>query len=105
MSIFHPTITEKQLQQLVRSCALQFGWRFYHPWMSVKSAAGFPDCTMVRSDVRGARLIFAELKTENGRLTEAQAEWINALGDVPGVEARVWRPADWFSGEIERTLR
>lgn len=94
-------MTEAQLQNCVRDCATLFGWKFYHPWISVKSAAGYPDCTLVRGD----RLIYAELKGERGKVTAAQRAWLAALGGVPGVEVYVWRPESWLSGEIEATLR
>jgi hypothetical protein len=94
-------MTEAQLQNCVRDCALLFGWKFYHPWISVRSAGGYPDCTLVR----GERLIFAELKSDRGKLSEAQRDWLDALGAVPGVETFVFYPSDWLSGRIEEVLR
>jgi hypothetical protein len=93
-------VTEAELLNAVKQCALLFNWRFYHPWMSVKSARGFPDCCMVRGD----RLIFAELKSARGRTTEAQLAWLLDLKRT-GAETFVWRPEHWLTGEIERTLR
>lgn len=93
-------MTEAQLQNCVRDCADLFGWRYYHPWMSVKSAKGYPDCTLVRGD----RLVFAELKSERGQVTEAQLAWLLDLKRA-GAETYVWRPSDWLSGEIEAALR
>jgi hypothetical protein len=93
-------MTEAQLLNCVKDCALLFGWKFYHPWMSVKSARGYPDCTMVRGD----RLIFAELKSERGRVTEAQLAWLLDLKRA-GVETHILRPSDWLSGRIEEILR
>lgn len=92
---------EKQLQNLVRNTAITLGWRFYHPWISVKSAAGFPDCTLIR----GERLAFVELKAEAGEVTAAQTEWLDAFRGVSGVEVYIWRPGDWFAGTIEEVLR
>jgi hypothetical protein len=80
-------------------------WRIYHTRYSKGSHAGFPDLVMVRPP----RLIFAELKTDTGRLTRAQTEWrddIQAVADWPeggAVEWHEWRPAD--RPEIERILR
>lgn len=93
-------MTEAQLQNCVRDCAQLFGWRFYHPWISVKSAGGFPDCTMVRGD----RIIFAELKGVRGKVSEAQEAWLSDLAEA-GVETYLWRPEAWLSGEIEGILR
>jgi hypothetical protein len=41
------------------------------------------------------RLVFAELKSDKGKLTAAQAAWLEVLGQVPHVEAYCWRPCDW----------
>lgn len=51
---------------------------------------------------RADRLLFAELKSERGRLSAAQREWREALG-MAGVRVRVWRPSDW--DEIVEVLR
>ena len=66
--------------------------------LAPQSAPGFPDLTMVR---RG-KLVFAELKTEKGNLTKAQAWWLAGLKQAhPHVY--LWRPSDWR--EIEEVLR
>lgn len=93
-------MTEAQLQNCVRDCAQLFGWRFYHPWISVKSAKGFPDCAMVRD----RRLVFAELKGPRGKLTDAQRAWLDDLA-LAGAETYIWRPEHWLDGTIERRLR
>ena len=90
-------ICEADFQQLVIDCAKLFGWRYYFTHDSRKSPAGFPDLTLIRKGV----LIFAELKTEKGQVSIAQAEWLNDLDACAMV--RVWRPSDW--PEIEATLR
>ena len=54
-----------------------------------KDARGFPDLTIVTRD---RRLIFAELKSAKGRLTDDQRAWLRAL---PGHQAFHWRPDDW----------
>jgi hypothetical protein len=92
-------LTEKQfMAQVIRLARLR-GWLLYHPFDSRRSAAGYPDLTLVR----GQRLIFAELKSEDGRLTPAQAAWLAALRAVPGVEVHIWHPAVW--GTVEAVLR
>lgn len=55
----------------------------------IQGHKGFCDLVMVR----GSELIFAELKTDEGKLTAAQREWLNALQGA-GVEAVIWRPGD-----------
>jgi hypothetical protein len=43
--------------------------------------------------VRFGRLVFAELKTDGGRLSQAQREWLGALEACP-VDVYTWRPKD-----------
>jgi hypothetical protein len=101
------SVTEKQFQAQVLDLARLLGWRVYHPWLSVRSAAGFPDLVLCRPP----RLILAELKTARGRLSPAQEEWLAALRACPGVEVHVWRPMDWdaiirvLEGEHARVVR
>jgi hypothetical protein len=52
--------------------------------------AGYPDLTLWRDD----RLIFAELKRENGRLSPAQEAVLADLRKT-NAEVYVWRPSDW----------
>ena len=69
------SLTEKQFaQQIIDLCKL-FGWRYYRTWLSVHSPAGFPDIVMVRPP----RLIFAELKSEIGKLSPEQEAWLDGL--------------------------
>lgn len=117
---------QAQILELAKYC----GWSLqYHTFDSRRSAPGFPDVVLVR----GARLLFIEVKTAKGRVTpEQQAWWLalttvsqavqeasEALEDVdpslsaptpvtdrhgpPAVGAYIWRPADW--AEIEEVLR
>ncbi len=91
--------SERDFQQQVLQLAQLYGWRSYHTWLSVHSAAGFPDLVLVR----GGRVIFGELKSERGRVSQAQRDWLDALQECPGVEVHLWRPADW--PQIVATLR
>lgn len=50
---------------------------------------GFPDLVLVNPEK--GRLIFAELKSEKGKLSLEQKQWIDAL-DYTEVEMYVWRP-------------
>lgn len=85
-------MSEKALQAQVIAYAQMHRWLVYHTHDSRRSQAGFPDLVMVR----GTRLIFAELKTEKGRLTPEQTAWIMAFVclDNQRVESYVWRPSD-----------
>ena len=93
-------MSEKELQNNVRACALLFGWRYYHTWNSINSAKGFPDCCMAREQ----RLVFAELKSARGKLSADQEEWLGVLRQT-GAECYIWRPEHWLDGTIERRLR
>ena len=90
--------SEADWERVVVDLAAFRGWRRYHPFLSVRSAHGFPDETLVRPP----RVVFAELKSERGRLTVAQREWLGLLADCPGVEVYVWRPSDW--PDVQRIL-
>lgn len=82
------SLSEAEFQGWLITTAQVLGWRAFHPYDSRRSEAGFPDVTLVR----GERLIFAELKTMKGKVTGAQQDWLDALGQVPAVLAVVWRP-------------
>ncbi len=91
-------IKEREFMGMVIELARLRGWRVFHTFDSRRSQAGFPDLTMVRGD----RLVFAELKTINGKLTAAQEEWLAALAQTP-CEVNVWTPGHWE--QIDEVLR
>jgi len=92
------TITENDFEQQVKELAAIYHWRYYHTWTSIHSPRGFVDVVMVK----GNRLVFAELKSDKGKLTAYQEEWLDALKDT-GAEVYVWRPGDF--NEIVEVLR
>lgn len=94
-----PGALEKEFQAAVVRLAESHGWRVYHTHYSRRSAAGYPDLTLVRKGV----LILAELKTDKGRTSAAQDEWLRELRVVPGVRTRLWRPALWSAIVAELT--
>lgn len=63
------------------------GWTYYHTFKSQHSVPGFPDYVFVR----GSDLFFAELKTETGKLTDAQRTWRDYI-EGAGREWHCWRP-------------
>ena len=97
-------MNEKDFQQQVISIAKMYGWKVQHTravqmasgrWATpIQGEAGFPDLVLVKSnhDGRGG-VIFAELKTDLGRVQDHQKAWIAAL-DGAGAEWYVWRPTD-----------
>lgn len=89
-------VTEKQFTAQVIELAKLLSYQVYHPFLSIRSEPGWPDLSLAREERDGtARLIFLELKSERGKLTEAQEKWLALLGKVPEVVARAARPSDW----------
>lgn len=74
----------------VRRRAEMLGWMVWHLLDPIGTRAGLPDLIMLRPP----RLIFAELKSQHGRLTGRQRVVIGLLERCPQVEAYVWRPSD-----------
>jgi hypothetical protein len=83
-------IAEKDFQKQVLEIARLYRWHAYHPALSKWSERGWPDLALVRPP----RLVFAELKSERGRVTTHQERWLALLGACPGVEVFLWRPSD-----------
>jgi len=81
--------TEKQWQSEVIALAKDLGWLVYHTLRSKGSEPGFPDLVMVR----GERILFIELKTMKGKLSQTQSFWLEALSHTT-VGVYVWRPSD-----------
>ena len=110
---FHTQISthmsERDWQHMVTDTAKWFDWTYYHSrpaltqagkWSTpLEGLAGFPDLVLVHK-TRG--LVFAELKSQKGRLTAKQEHWIDTLS-LAGAEAYVWRPSDW--PQVLRRLR
>lgn len=96
-------MTERQFTETVVGVAHLFGWLAFHPLHSIDRRRngeerwrtamagdpGYPDLTLAR----GGRVIFAELKTDTGRASKAQKQWLEELG-AQGAECYLWRPRD-----------
>ena len=90
-------ITEEQLAGEVEDLLNIFQWRWCHfrpartehGWRTAVSGyKGFPDYIAARLP----RLIIFELKSEKGKLTPEQAEWLELLRNCTSIEAYCWRP-------------
>lgn len=90
-------VSEKEFMAEVVKVAKSLGWKVYHTHDSRKSEAGFPDLVLARD-----RVIFAELKTEAGKFSAAQLNWLDAL-DEAGAVAQRWRPEQWAEIVAELT--
>lgn len=89
-------LSEREWSGLVAEIARLGQWLAYHTFRSKHSPAGFPDWVFVK----GPRLVFAELKTETGRTSPKQQEWLDALREPEGatkglVQVYLWRPRDY----------
>lgn len=94
--------TEADFQTLVVDYARLQGWLVHHTrpartgkgWRTpIQGDVGFPDLVLARA----GRVVFAELKSEKGRLSAGQSAWLKA------VDGLVWRPSDWQT--IKEILR
>lgn len=104
-----PPESEASFMASVLDYAKLRGWRRAHfrpaqkkngGWITAVQGdgAGFPDLVLVR----GHRVIYAELKSERGKLSDEQARWIADL-EAADQAVFVWRPSDW--ADVERILR
>lgn len=83
-------MSEAQFQQRILDyCALR-GLLVFHDNDSRRNTAGFPDLVIAGS--RG--VIFAELKTDTGRVSVDQERWLLKLRQSHQA-AYVWRPSHW----------
>lgn len=83
------SLSERVWQRHVEALAAALGYRLYHTHDSRRSAAGFPDLVLLKPP---RPPIYAELKTERGRVSPAQQEWISDLQEA-GCEVYIWRPS------------
>jgi len=89
-------LSEAQFQQQIIELAKLRGWLVAHfrPAMNRRGVwatpmagdPGYPDLTLAR---RG-KVIFAELKSEKGKPSDAQLGWLVSLPN-----SYVWKPSDW----------
>lgn len=95
--------TEAEFQRQVCELAAICGWRFLHVrksigrrggeagWQTTTNLKGWPDLLLWSEKQR--RVLAAELKSEKGRVSDAQYEILESL-HAAGVETYIWRPAD-----------
>lgn len=105
-------MSEAAWQAIVEGLLTFYGWRWYHTHRSDRSVPGFPDIVAVRA----GELLFAELKTEKGKLSNAQQMWIADLAAfaaeimswvpdghaTPAIGIYTWRPHE--RADVERIL-
>ena len=94
------TVSEKAWLQQVVELARKTGWLVHHSRASLmrsgrwatalQGAPGLPDLILARAP----RVLFIELKTQTGNLSDSQQSWLTELKGCPGVESYVLRPGD-----------
>ena len=102
-------ISEKDFQRTVVEYCHALGYLVYHQVdmgrkdpetdrvsYSRRIGPGFPDLVIAGH----GRVIFAELKSEKGKLSKDQQAWEEAL--YRDAEYHLWRPSNW--NEIEHAL-
>lgn len=95
--------SEASFMKAVMQAAKLHKWTVWHDVDSRKNAAGWPDLVCIR----GGTIIFAELKTDTGKLRPAQVRYQELLAAVEAraggaVRVFTWRPRDW--SDIVKTL-
>ena len=81
-------VPEEELLKFVRWTAREQGWLVYHTHDSRGSEPGFPDVVATN----GEQLLFSELKSNRGKLTMEQQQWLNLLRRIPSIDVHLWRP-------------
>ncbi len=97
--VLDAAMLEVDFQQQIIECAEACGWWVFHDTDSRRNRAGFPDLMLVR----GATLIFLELKRAKGRTRPEQEAVIARLKHVRLVQADIVRPHNW--PDIESALK
>jgi hypothetical protein len=94
-------VTEAELMARIRDLATELHLALFWPGPVQTRCwgAGYPDLTIV-----GMRVLFREVKGDNGIAFPRQTAWGYALRGA-GQDWSLWCPADWESGRIERELK
>ncbi|HEX6786974.1 MAG TPA: hypothetical protein VF076_07235 [Acidimicrobiales bacterium] len=95
-------MSERELLRHAREGLDDRGFVVWHVVDSRLLAAGLPDVIAYAPSLPGLLLLW-ELKTGRGRLRAAQTRALAHLRSVPGVDARIVRPADlpWLLAALD----
>jgi hypothetical protein len=107
------SMSERTLQERVLGRAKRRNWKVAHAgrlWLPAKDgregmwmtpmSPGWPDLTLAKE---GHRLIFIELKTEEGKVDDEQWLWLRLLNST-GNYAVIVRPSDLREGRVNAIL-
>lgn len=92
-------LTEKAWQRQIVELARTLGWHCWHCHDARRTVPGMPDLILIRE-----RLLWVELKTETGKLTDNQAAFHDRL-IAAGQTVFVWRPRDWEDAGMQLARR
>lgn len=93
--------SEADFQRAVLDAAAWHGWHACHTRKATvragqiatpTSVPGWPDLVLWHTEHHV--VMFVELKTDKGRLSEAQVEVLGSLSSA-GANVAIWRPKDW----------
>ncbi len=94
-SPFDLGLSERDFTTKVIDRAKAMGWKVFHPrpartahgWRTAGQGTpqGFPDLSLAQDGV----VLFVELKSQKGKLTDEQKDWLLHTNGA------VWRPQDW----------
>lgn len=97
-----PKLTEAAFQRMVKGLAEGLQYEVLHFNDSrTATSAGWVDLVITHKNT--LYMIFVELKTEIGRVSQAQEFYHDALR-LGGHRVYVWRPSDLANGTIEQEL-
>jgi hypothetical protein len=91
-------VSEAEFQKRITDLCDWLHLKWHHETDSRKSKKGWPDLVIAGPN----HVIFVELKTDKGRVSAEQQQWLDTL-ERAGATVAVWRPADWPN--IQRILR
>ncbi len=109
------TISEKDLQNAIVDAARLYGYVAFHSRPAITGKGwrtpvqydgkGFPDLVLVGRE----RVVFAEIKSDRGKPTAEQEQWLAGLERVaqltPSVDVYVWSPQDWPDRILQELCR
>ena len=93
-------VSEKLFQESVLKLAKTQQWLVFHaspssprPGVWKSDGKGFPDLVLTSTHIPSRGVIFAELKTMDGKLSAEQVKYAQSLINA-GIEYHTWRPSD-----------
>jgi hypothetical protein len=99
------TMSEDQLQASVEDLLTRLHYLWFHDEDPRRDNAGLPDLIAVHPFT--GFLLMVELKTQKGKTTTRQSEWLAALQRRrrDHFHVAIWRPEHWRNGVIQQVLR